>query len=80
MSGSSNPIGQGLKLIGGANNPIIKGVTSFFGLDASLEDLLEQEGRSNREKKQEADHYGNEIEAAADSMKHGYHQKIRSKR
>ncbi len=127
LSGSSNPIGQGLKLIGGANNPIIKGVTSFFGLDASLEDLLEQEGRSNREKKkvyesfqklskekfgeitqytnilgydvkdianmsdkefnefkkilqQEADHYGNEIEAAADSMKHGYHQKIRSKR
>ena len=51
LSGSNNPIGQGLKLIGGANNPIIKGVTSFFGIDASLEDLLEQEGRSNREKK-----------------------------
>lgn len=48
LSGSDNPAGKILEMAGGANNPLIKKVGSFFGLNASMEDLLAQSGTSNR--------------------------------
>lgn len=39
------------KFTGGENNPIMKGIKSFFGVTPSLDDILEFHGRSNREKK-----------------------------
>jgi len=125
VSGSDTLTGKIFHTLGGTNNPIVKGVTSFFGIDPSLEEYLEELGKSNREKKkfyeslqklskenfgditeftnilgydikdiskmndkdfsefkkilqQEADKYGNEIEAAADAMKQVISEKLAS--
>lgn len=41
-----------INTIGLANVPIIKDITSFFGIDASSEDILESNGFSNKNKKE----------------------------
>lgn len=51
VSASNNFVGKAFRALGGTNNPIIKGVTSFFGINPSMEEYLEQLGKSNREKK-----------------------------